>query len=218
MVVRSYLKGNLLMTEAESIDEAALETAEQPTAPRRGRPRGSTRQPTREAKVVHRDRDGNVLTRHRQAGIDQFHIPKELIPKGYSYQWNTVTVYNREDLTVGQAMQMYENGWRPVPAERHPGRFVPVGKKGDIIRDGMRLEERPLSMTLEAAQEEEAAARRQMRDRDESLMGGKAGLARNMPEDSMNPKYRGTGGNLRMSIDPALDIPSPSLPLAEPGE
>ena len=199
----------------ESIDETP--ETEQPAAPRgRGRPRGSTRQPARQGPVV--GRGGEVLTRHRQAGIDQFHIPLDLIPKGWSYQWNTVTIYNREDLVVGQAMQMYENGWRPVPAERHPGRFVPVGKKGDIVRDGMRLEERPLSMTKEAAAEEEMAARRQMRDRDESLMGGKAALARNMPEGSLDPRYRGTGGNLRMSIDPALDVPSPSLPLAEPGE
>ena len=203
----------------QSIDDEVIQTPR-----RRGRPPGSGRRPTREAAreptqpAQFLDRDGKPLTRRRQAGIDQFEIPKELVPKGWSYQWNTVTVYNREDLVVGQAMQMYENGWRPVPAERHPGRFVPIGKKGDIIRDGMRLEERPLSMTQEAAREEEMAARRQMRDRDESLMGGKAGLTRNMPEGSMDPRYRGTGGHLRMNIDPALDIPAPSLPLAEPGE
>lgn len=204
------------MTEPENIDGDAdmLAPAQ---APRRGRPRNSTRSPNRLATsdepVV--GRDGQPLTRRRVAGIDQFDIPKELIPAGWSYQWNTVTVYNSADLTVGQTMQMYENGWRPVPAERHPGRFVPVGKTGDIIRDGMRLEERPASMTEEARQEDIAVARRQMTDRDESLMGGKASVRNLPPGMEMGGKYRGTGGSLKMNIDPGIDIPGPSYQAPE---
>ena len=186
--------------------------------PRRGRPRLTPREPTREATrgdQQYFDRDGKELTRKRVAGTDQFEIPKEIIPAGWTYQWNTVTVYNKEDLTLGQSMQMFENGWRPVPASRHPGRFVPIGTTGAIVRDGMRLEERPKGMTDEAKAEDTEIARRQMRDRDQSLLGGKANVRGAMPSDAMDPKYRGTGGNLKMSIDPALDIPAPALPLAE---
>ena len=187
----------------------------------RGRPRKQGRDPVREASrggpII--GRNGEVLTRTRAAGTDPFRIPDEIVPDGWSYQWNTVTVYNNADLVIGQSMTMYANGWRPVPAERHPGMFVPVGTKGDIVREGQRLEERPASMTEAARAEDVAVARQQMSDRDQALMGGKAN-ARNLPPGmEMNPsKYRGTGGDLRMSIDPAVDAPKPSLPLAEPGE
>lgn len=164
-------------------------------------------------------RDGQPLTRRRVAGVDQFHIPQEIIPEGWDYQWNTISVYNNQDLVVGQSMQMYENGWRAVPAMRHPGRFVPIGTKGDIIRDGMRLEERPKSLGDQARAEDIAVARRQMSDRDNSLMGGKANLRDAMHGGfEMSGKYRGTGGDLRVSVDRALDIPPPSHTLAEPGE
>lgn len=192
-------------------------------APARAQMRTQAQTPMRESQRGDEPvlgRDGQALTRRRVAGIDQYHIPQEIIPEGWDYQWNTVSVYNNQDLVVGQSMQMYENGWRPVPASRHPGRFVPIGSKGDIIRDGMRLEERPKSLGDQARAEDIAVARRQMSDRDNSLMGGKAGL-RNALDGTgfeMGGKYRGTGGDLKVSVDRALDIPPPSHTLAEPGE
>jgi len=205
------------------------ETEEMFAKSSRANPRGTVRQPIhdsphepireaqRQGQIV--GRNGEVLNRHRVAGVDQFAIPPEIVPVGWSYQWNTVSILNNADLVVGQSMQMYENGWRTVPAERHPGRFVPVGKTGDIVRDGMRLEERPLSMTLEAQAEDVAVARRQKMDRDQSLMGGKAAVRGAMQGGfEMSDRYRGTGGSLKMSIDPALDVPGPSHPVAESGE
>jgi hypothetical protein len=202
-------------------DPAQTDFIEGDDAPVRKRTRISRRSVERETPKPGeqpRSRDGEVLTRRRVAGVDEFDIPKGLVPPGWTYQWNTVTVYNNADLVVGQTMQMYENGWRPVPASRHPGKFVPIGTKGDIIRGGMRLEERPESMTDEARAEDVAVARRQMTDRDESLMGGKAAVRNLPPGMEMGGKYRGTGGSLKMNIDPALDIPAPSHKLAEPGE
>jgi hypothetical protein len=76
-----------------------------------------------------------------------------------------------------------------------------------------------LAMSQEAANEDKRNAIQQMRDRDQSLMGGKANVAAAMRDGiEMSQKYRGTGGNLRMSIDPGLDVPMPSHKLAEPGE
>ena len=183
----------------------------------RGRPRKDERQSERQSARdgEYKGRNGEVLSRSRKSGTDQFEGVRP--PDGWSYQWNTVTVFNNADVVMGQQMAMRDNGWRPVPAERHPGSFVPFGKTGDIVRDGMRLEERPLEMTLEAQAEENAVARRQMQDRDESLMGAKANLRGALGKGfEMNPgRYRGTGGQLRMSIDPGVDIPSPSYKTAE---
>ncbi len=186
---------------------------------KRGRPRREDKQPGMKAGEFV-GRDGEILTRTRTGGADPFDIPLEIVPKGWSYQWNTVTVFNNSDVVMGQSMTMYANGWRPVPAERHPGVFVPFGTKGAIIREGMRLEERPAEMTKQAAKEDERAARRQMSDRDESLMGRRANLAGNMKSGfEMGGKYRGTGAKqTRMSIEPEPEAPAPSYPLAEPGE
>ena len=212
------------MTEPDEIQKTSEPDmlAQEPanTAPgRRGRPRTQTpqRDPARKGEFV--GRDGEVLTRRRVAGVDEYHIPPELIPDGWEYQWNAVTIYNNHDLVVGQAMSMYENGWRPVPASRHPGKFVPIGTTGAIIRGGMRLEERPKGMSDQARFEEKKAALRQMQDRDESLMGSKANL-RSVQNQGI--PVMGTGDRrgtaVRMAIDPAVDIPMPSHPLAEPGE
>src|SRR5271163_2374634 len=134
-------------------DEQEMEPERRP----RGRPRGQTRDTKREVQGGEGPfvgRSGERLSRSRKGGIDPFYVPPEIVPKGWSYQWNSVTIYNNPDLLVGQQMQMYENGWRPVPAERHPGRYVPSTKTGDILRDGMRLEERPIEMTEEAKKED----------------------------------------------------------------
>lgn len=182
--------------------------------PRQTAQREPIRQAARNGVVL--GRDGEVLTRTRTESGDPYHIPDNIVPAGWSYQWNVVTVYNSQDQCLSQTMGMYENGWRPVPAERHDGMFVPRGTKGEILRGGQRLEERPLALTKQAKAEDVMKAKRQISDRNESLMlevkkGMKNGL-------EMGGKYRGTGGDMRMSIDPGLDIPAPQHQLAEPGE
>jgi hypothetical protein len=121
-------------------------------------------------------------------------------------------VVGNADVVIDQTNAMYENGWRPVPAERHPGMFVPRGKTGDVVRGGLRLEERPLALTFQAREDDVRVARQQMRDRDQALMGRKANLLGSMADGfSMDPgRYRGAGGRLQMSIDPGIDIPAPS--------
>lgn len=204
------------MSRNEEAEPFATETPR--AMPRRpGRPRKQNREPERESPRVGaiQGRNGEQLTRRRVGGIDEFHIPEGIVPPGWTYQWNTVSVYNNPDLTISQSMAMYENGWRPVPASRHPGMFVPIGHKGDIVRGGQRLEERPASLTAEARAEDIAVARRQMTDRDQSLMGGKANVRGAMTNGmEMSAQYRGTGGQLRMSIDPALDVPAPAHKIA----
>ncbi len=190
-----------------------------------GRPKGSKnapkdfvdpiREPVRSSissetgRVVVRGRDGELLTRKRTASADIFHIPPEIVPANYDYQWNTIAVYERPE--VGQMLAMAENGWRSVPCGRHPGMFMPAGTPPEtaIVRDGLRLEERPLELTFEARAEELAKAGRQVQDQKENL-----GLVQKLPDgfsrDNPNLRRMERQGTSR-TYAPAPDAPRPRL-------
>lgn len=193
----------------------------------KGKPRGprvALREPTREAnseplrdveytpdgKIVVFSSSGEGLTRKRTISSDQFHIPAHLIPHGMSYQWNTVEVMGQPQ--VQHQIGMRENGWRSVPLSRHADMFGYPGYKGnEIIRDGLRLEERPIQLTQEAEREEAAKANRLVRDQLEQH-----GLTQKMPEgfSRENPNLRRMErqGTSR-TYAPAPDAPRPQLPI-----
>jgi hypothetical protein len=188
---------------------------------RRGpyKPRNPQRDAPRSGPRVHRSANGEILTRSRRGGLDPFVVPLGFEPEGFKYQWCVMASLGNKDIAQDFYNEFYQNGWRPVPAKRHDGHWMPKGYDGAIVVRGQALMERPEEMCIEAANEDKRNAIQQMRDRDESLMGGKAQLNKAMRDGfEMGGKYRGTGGNLKMSIDPALDIPMPSHKLAEPGE
>lgn len=108
---------------------------------------------------------GEVLTRKRTGHHDPFQFAEGEIPAGMSYQWIAVSVHNNNDLVPLHTTQWMENGWRPVPASRHPGRFMAAEKQGSIVREGLMLVERPAVLTREAHEEDVAIARRQISDR-----------------------------------------------------
>lgn len=153
-------------------------------------------------------RDGQVLSRKRTAHGDIFHISPAVIPDGWDYQWNPYTVMG--EMQVSSQIAMAENGWRPVPAERHPGMFMPEGHKGPVIRDGLILEERPMSLTLEARAEEKAKAKAQQRDAKETL-----GLTAKLPGGySDDTQYRGVGVDVKTTLTPMSDSLRPQLEIA----
>ena len=160
-------------------------------------------------------RSGEVLSRKRTSAGDIFDVPKELIPINWELQWCAVSVVGNTEILLDQNLMFAENGWRPVPADRYPGRFMPVGHKGSIIRGGQMLMERPKSLSDDARAEDVRLARQLISDRNESLK--LSGMKKNMADGfEMGGKYRGTGGDIRMSIDRALDVPKPAHPLADP--
>ena len=161
------------------------------------------REPARHGAVVVEGRDGEQLTRRRTTVGDIHFVPPNEIPHGWDYQWNTVTVTGKEFVEEQQIMA--GNGWRPVPATRHPGRWFPPDYKGAIIVKGLRLEERPTALGNEARAEDREKARDQVRSQTDVLkLSGKlpSGMA-------TGGKYRGTGGDVRLTIDKGLDIPRP---------
>jgi len=162
-------------------------------------------------------RDGEQLSRRRTQTGDIFDIPKELIEPGWEMQWIAISIVGNTEIVMDQNLMMLENGWRPVMADRFPGRFMPAGHKGHIIRGGQGLYERPKVLSDEARAEDIRAAKQLISDRNDSLKlsGVKNQLGAGM---EMGRKYRGTGGDVRMSIDRALDVPVPEHQLADPGE
>jgi hypothetical protein len=184
--------------------EAGFEPAVRRAAtrqPARDVSRETMRVTTRKGAMVVTGRNGEQLTRRRTQIGDPYHVPEREIPDGWSYQWNPVTVLNEEQTRM-QNMH-YANGWRAVPADRHPGRWMKPGVTGDIIVEGLRLEERPAQLTDEALSEETQKARQQVRDQTDSLR-----LSKKLPEGfQAGQRYRGTGADVRLTVDKSYEIP-----------
>lgn len=178
-------------------------------------PAVETRTPVRVSRNVEAiGRSGEVLSRKRTSTGDIFDVPKHLIPAGWEYQWCAVSVIGNTEILLDQNLMFAENGWRSVPANRYPGRFMPVGHKGSIVRGGQMLMERPSSLSDEARADDIKAAKQLISDRNESLK--LSGMKKAMGDGfEMSAKYRGTGGDIRMSIDRALDVPLPQHQLAD---
>jgi len=102
-------------------------------------------------------RSGRVVSRASAvSGIDQFFIPPDLIPPGWSWEWKNHTVAGQR--TPEYDAELAQVGWEPVLAESYDGIFLPAGEKGAIIRKGMILMERPAVLTQEARKEEKRRA------------------------------------------------------------
>lgn len=144
-------------------------------------------------------------TRKRRSDADQFHIPPEIIPDGWDYQWVTFSVYGQEQ--TANLVSMQENGWTPVPADRHAGMFMPAEHKGSIIRDGLMLVERPMALTIEARQEEHRKSRTQSNDA-RRLFGMRGAPEKGFVTDT--PTARRVNG-VTTSYESTGDIPRPEL-------
>jgi hypothetical protein len=100
-------------------------------------------------------------------GTDDFFVPPEFIPDGWSYEWKRKTNVGMEDPAYQVALARM--GWEPVPASRHPA-MMPEGSKYQVIeRKGMILMERPLEITEEAKNIELRRARNQIRQKEQQL-------------------------------------------------
>jgi hypothetical protein len=74
---------------------------------------------------------------------DDFFVPPELIPDGWTYEWKKWSVHNQED--AGYVNSFLRTGWSFVPADRVGHEmFIPSNWKEKIIlKKGMVLVERP---------------------------------------------------------------------------
>ena len=168
-------------------------------APAESETRPTNRDPVRAVAI---GRDGQEISRKRKSNTNPFYIDPRMIPEGWDYQWVTHTVYNMPD-TSHQVM-MAENGWTPVPAERHAGYFMPPDYKGPIIRDGLMLMERPMILTEEARMEDRQKAHDQKHGARKQF--GIQGLSQSFTADTPGAR---ANTYARSSYESGADIPRP---------
>lgn len=113
------------------------------------------------------DPNGPILTRSGKPATlkftgaeDKFSFDRSIIPEGWDYQWKTKTIKNWE--WIDHQVELAQNGWEPVPAERHPGVFMPKDYRGPIERGGMILMERDMRLTAQARRVERREANEQL--------------------------------------------------------
>ena len=100
-------------------------------------------------------------------GTDEFYIPSEIVPDGWTYEWKRYIVFGKEDSTHQLALRRM--GWEPVPRTRHPEMMPQNASESWIERKGMLLMERPSEITEEIRRKELFLARSQVRTKEEQL-------------------------------------------------
>jgi hypothetical protein len=104
---------------------------------------------------------------------DRFYFDPAIIPDGWSYEWKTFEIFGKQDPQY--QVELSVGGWEAVPRKRHP-ELMPEGWQGATIdRQGMRLMERPMEITLHAKERELRKARMQVSNKEASLAGETAG-------------------------------------------
>lgn len=166
--------------------------------PTREQSRETAREPSRRGAVLAVGRDGQTIVRQRPT-TDIDTLDQVRPPLGWSYQWNAIAALGKEMDKV--ELQMIANGWRPVPSSRHPGIYTAPGYEGQIVAGGLRLEERPESLTMEARQEDEDRARRKVRDQTDALRLTQSQLP------GANASNARAASGMRMQVDKSFDLP-----------
>jgi hypothetical protein len=125
-----------------------------------------------------------------EESTDEFFVPQEIIPEGWTYEWKRKMIFNKEDPSY--AVQLSREGWEAVPlnrCKRHRA-MMPANWDGSTIeRHGMQLMERPAEITQEYRNMEIRRARAQVRQKEEQLAAAPDGtLTRDDPR--VSPKIR----------------------------
>ena len=129
---------------------AARAKAREPVAPERA----PDREPVRPGALTFTHPvTGEVLVRDAVATTDsQYHIPRDLVPEGMVYQWCREMMLGEPDLA--NISKLKRNGWREVPADRHPDYPVRL--------EGLILMECPETFVAQARYEEQQKARQEL--------------------------------------------------------
>ena len=109
-------------------------------------------------------------------GTDEFYVPPNIVPDGWTYEWKRHKIWNQEDPSYN--VQLRREGWDPVPLHRDADHeaMMPSGWEGQTIeRKGMILMERPKEISDEMRRIEQKRARDQVRTKEAQLAGAPDG-------------------------------------------
>lgn len=123
------------------------------------------------------DENGLPTVRKNKGGPqNEWDFAPHEIPEGVTYQWIRHSTHG--DASESELFSMQENGWRPVPWERHKTRFgkSELDGRGCIMRRGQLLVERRKELTEEAMLEQKRAA-------DAAIKGQFAQFGVSLPEN-----------------------------------
>jgi len=103
-------------------------------------------------------------------GQDDFYIPLDEIPDGWTYEWKRHTIYGQED--PAYQIQLARSGWEPV------SRFAPSVDDAEsnssaqtILRKGMILMQCPTEIIDERRAADLRKARMQVRAKEQQIAG-----------------------------------------------
>ena len=129
-------------------------------------------------------------------GTDEFYVPKDIIPDGFTYEWKRYSTFNQIDSS--HIRELERKGWAFVPSTRHPS-MMAIGDNGNIIlRKGLALMERPTEIVDEARLIERRRAADQVRSKEQQLSG--------TPEGTMTRDHAKARPQIKKSYE-AIPIP-----------
>jgi len=100
--------------------------------------------------------------------VDQFHVPEELKPEGFTVEWKVTHVMGQE-LDAAYKASIEQAGWVPAPASIFR-KMLPIGSKAKTIeRGGQILMMRPKEITDKRRQKEKENASGQVQSKLKSI-------------------------------------------------
>ena len=102
-------------------------------------------------------------------GQDDFYIPPDEIPDGWTYEWKRHSTHNMEDPVY--YTQLLRAGWEPVPVSRHPWMMPQNTATQTILRKGMILMQCPTEIIAERRAADIRKARMQVRAKEAQIAG-----------------------------------------------
>lgn len=129
-------------------------------------------------------------------GQDDFYVPLDEIPDGWTYEWKRHSTYGQED--PAYQIQLLRAGWEPVPAARHPWMMPHKTDSATILRKGMILMQCPTEIIDERRNAELRKARMQVKAKEAQIAG--------TPEGTMTRDDSRVRPNIKKSYE-AMPIP-----------
>lgn len=191
-------KSPFLLEEASGLGAAISEVSED--VPSKNADRAEMRPSMREESPAERARKRAAEIRGHlgdlDEGTDEFYIPPDVIPDGWTYEWKRYSTYNEIDSS--HIREQERKGWAFVPSSRHPN-MMAIGDNGNIIlRKGLVLMERPSEIVDEARMIERRRAADQVRAKEQQLAG--------TPEGTMTRDHAKAKPQIKKSYE-AIPIP-----------